>query len=78
MTDVKCKVWKNKKISKYGNQQAFFMSITELIKNKRFSNRKLDKVDLEILLRIEENKCLTPKILCLTLENKDNLCYTLY
>lgn len=48
-------IWRNKNISKYGNQRVFFIGINELIKNKKLSNRKLDKVDLEILLRMKRN-----------------------
>lgn len=44
-------IWKNKKTSRYGRQKVFFIGINELIKNKRVSKRRQDKVDLDILLQ---------------------------
>lgn len=44
-------VWKNKRTSRYGRQKAFFIGRDELIKNKKASKRKQDKVDLGILLQ---------------------------
>ena len=49
-------VWKNKKTSRYGRQKAFFIGIEELIKNKKASKRKQDKVDLSILLQSQKAK----------------------
>ena len=49
-------VWKNKKVSRYGNQKVSFISISQLIKNKKASKRKQDKVDLEILLKARKRK----------------------
>ena len=43
-------VWKNKKSGMYGGEKVFFIGKNELIKNKRISNRKQDKMDLDILL----------------------------
>lgn len=47
-------VWKNKRVSKYGKQRIFFIGMSELIKNKKASRRKQDKVDLEILLQAKK------------------------
>ena len=44
-------VWKNKKIVNYGKKKVFFIGKKELIKAKKASNRELDKLDLEALLR---------------------------
>ena len=43
------KVWQNKTIGIYGKQKVFFIGIKELIKNKKASGRKQDKVDWEVL-----------------------------
>ena len=50
------KVWKNKKTGKYGKQRVYFIGIEDLIKNKRISNRKQDKADLETLLIAKKGK----------------------
>ena len=42
-------VWEKKQTGTYGKEEAFFISRDELIKNKEISNRKQDKVDLDIL-----------------------------
>lgn len=43
-------VWKNKRAFRYGAQKAFFMGRSQLIKNKKASSRKQDKLDLKVLL----------------------------
>lgn len=45
------RVWKNKTIGKYGRKKVFFIGINELIKNKKISKRKQDKLDLDILIK---------------------------
>lgn len=50
------KVWENKEIGKYGKEKVYFIGLNELIKNKRASKRKQDKVDLDILLRAKKVK----------------------
>jgi hypothetical protein len=42
-------VWKNKRTFRYGAQKAFFMGRSQLIKNKKASSRKQDKLDLKVL-----------------------------
>ncbi len=42
-------VCEKKQTGTYGKEEAFFISRDELIKNKEISNRKQDKVDLDIL-----------------------------
>jgi len=42
-------VWKNKRTSPYGREKVFFIGRDELIKNKKATKRKQDKVDLGIL-----------------------------
>jgi len=49
-------IWKNKKKSCYGKQKAYFIGKNELIKSKKISGRKLDKVDLDILLGTKGRK----------------------
>jgi len=46
-------VWKNKIIGKYGRQKVYFIGMKELLKNKKASKRKQDKVDLEILTHLK-------------------------
>lgn len=48
-------IWRDKTIGSYGKQKVFFIGLKELIKNKRKSNRKQDKADLEILLLVKRN-----------------------
>jgi len=43
-------VWKTKTPATYGKQKIFFIGIDKLLKNKRVSKRKQDKIDLDILL----------------------------
>lgn len=49
-------VWRNRTPGAYGRERVFFIGIKELIKNKRASRRKQDKVDLEILLSARKRK----------------------
>lgn len=42
-------VWQNKTRGIYGNQKVFFIGLKQLIKNKKASKRKQDKVDAAIL-----------------------------
>lgn len=42
-------VWENRQTGTYGEEEVFFIGRDELIKNKEVSNRKQDKVDLDIL-----------------------------
>jgi hypothetical protein len=45
-------VWKNRKIGRYGSERVFFISLKDLIRNKKSSNRKQDQVDVEILRKV--------------------------
>lgn len=54
-------VWKGKTSGAYGRQKVYFIGIDELIKNKKASRRKQDKVDLDILLSIRKRKRGRPK-----------------
>ena len=47
-------VWKNKVIGTYGAEKVHFIGINELIKTKKLSNRKEDKVDLNILIKARD------------------------
>jgi len=49
-------VWNNRNTGKYGKEKVYFIGIDELIKNKKASKRKQDRVDLEILLRTKTKK----------------------
>lgn len=42
-------VWKNRKKGMYGKQKVFFIGLKDLVKNKKASGRKQDKVDLDLL-----------------------------
>lgn len=46
------KVWKNRKKGWYGREKVNFIGLKELIKNKKISSRKQDKLDLEILKKV--------------------------
>ena len=50
------KVWRNRKIAKYGKEKAYFIGLNELIKNKKASKRKQDKIDLELLIRARKKR----------------------
>lgn len=43
------KVWKNKKMVNYGEEKTCFIGLDDLIKNKKATNRKQDRIDLEVL-----------------------------
>jgi len=43
------KVWKNRKIGRYGEERVCFIGLDELIRNKQSLKRKQDKADLDIL-----------------------------
>lgn len=45
--------WNNREKGNYGHQTAYFISLDDLIKNKRASNRKKDISDLELLERLK-------------------------
>ncbi len=47
-------IWSHKQTGIYGKEKVFFIGINELIKNKKASKRKQDKVDLDILLRAKK------------------------
>jgi hypothetical protein len=49
-------VWRNRRVSRYGKEKVSFIGINQLIKNKKASKRKQDKVDLEILLKARKRK----------------------
>jgi len=44
-------MWKNKIISRYGNEKVFFIGQKDLIKIKKISGREQDKIDVEILTK---------------------------
>lgn len=50
------KVWENKVKGKYGDEDVYFISLEELIKNKSTTKRKQDEIDLEILLSIRKGR----------------------
>ncbi len=49
-------IWKNKKRGTYGKQKVFFIGLNELIKNKKKTRRKLDKVDLDLIKKLRRKK----------------------
>lgn len=44
-------VWKNRVTGRYGSEKVYFIGLDELIKNKKASKRKEDKIDLDILIK---------------------------
>ncbi len=49
-------VWKNKKSAKYGKEKVYFIGLNELIRNKKASRRKQDKIDIDILIQARRRK----------------------
>ncbi len=47
-------VYKNKILHDFGDVEAFIISIDDIIKNKKSTNRLKDKIDVEELMRIKE------------------------
>lgn len=50
------KIWENKVRASYGQQKVYFIGLDDLIRAKKVSNRKSDKIDLKILLPKQEGK----------------------
>lgn len=48
--------YKNKEQGKLGDQAVYFISLNDLITNKRASNRTQDKADAELLEKFKDNK----------------------
>lgn len=48
--------WKNKVVGEFGAEKVYFIGIDELIKTKRLSDRPLDKIDLELLIKAKKKK----------------------
>ena len=48
--------WKNKKAGAYGNEKAFFVGLSQLIKSKKLAARKRDIEDIDILLEAKKRK----------------------
>lgn len=47
-------VWLHRELGHYGKEKAFFIGLGELIKNKKASKRKQDKVDLDMLIPLKK------------------------
>ena len=43
------KAWENKAVGTYGREKVFFIGLDDLIENKKQSNRRQDKDDLDLL-----------------------------
>ena len=50
------KIWKNKIKSKFGDTEAFFPSLDDIIKMKKAAGRSKDLEDLKFLERIKKRK----------------------
>ncbi len=50
------KVWKHKKVGRYGHTKVYFIGINELIENKKKSSRRQDKIDLNLLLKAKAQR----------------------
>jgi hypothetical protein len=42
-------IWQNKVTGDYGSEKVYFISLDDLIKNKKISARPTDKIDIELL-----------------------------
>jgi hypothetical protein len=42
-------IWQNRVTGDYGSEKVFFISLDDLIKNKKMSTRPSDKIDIELL-----------------------------
>lgn len=51
--------WRNRRQGRYGRGRAFFLSLQDLIKNKRAARRKQDLADLEILQKVKRRRSST-------------------
>jgi len=49
-------IWKHRVRGRYGREQAWFIGLRELIRNKRLSGRPQDKADIEILTPYKNSK----------------------
>ena len=49
-------VWRHKKVERFGSEKTYFIGLGELIKNKKASGRKQDRVDLETLRKVKKGK----------------------
>jgi len=47
-------IWKNKKVGRYGKERVFFIGLADLIKNKKSTNRPIDKFDLKALAKAKK------------------------
>lgn len=48
-------VWNNRIEAFYGKERVFFISLKDLIKNKKATKRKEDEIDLNILEKLDKN-----------------------
>ena len=48
--------WEHKNIDHYGDEECFYISIDDLIKNKESTGRLMDKADAEVLRKIKNKK----------------------
>uniref|UniRef100_A0A7V0Z7I1 Nucleotidyltransferase family protein n=1 Tax=candidate division WOR-3 bacterium TaxID=2052148 RepID=A0A7V0Z7I1_UNCW3 len=48
------RIWRHKKVGRYGRTKVFFIGINELIENKKKSDRRQDKIDLNLLLKVKK------------------------
>jgi len=47
--------WRNRKRGSYGRQRTHFISLPDLVRNKKVSNRKQDQADLETLKSLKRH-----------------------
>jgi len=50
------RVWKNRKIGYYGDEKTYFISLDDLLRNKKASRRTRDHADAELLSLIKKRK----------------------
>ncbi|MBA7611130.1 hypothetical protein ES703_18349 [subsurface metagenome] len=48
--------WERKRIGEYGKERVFFIGLKDLIQIKKRSKRKIDKVDLDLLLKAHRKR----------------------
>ncbi|MGD9347107.1 MAG: nucleotidyltransferase [Candidatus Aminicenantes bacterium] len=49
-------IWQNKVKGMYGSESVFFISLDDLIQNKKISGRLSDKIDIELLEKTKEGE----------------------
>lgn len=49
-------VWNSRRQGSYGEEKVYFIGLEQLIKNKKYSERKQDLADLELLQKVQKSQ----------------------